>query len=152
MEYHPSQVSRVGWYIASYIERIDPLSAYEDENLSHEPWAVWENRILVKAYTPHEALERTKSHLENVRSDFMNTDGVMVRSCVVGLTGLIAIYDPLEDGEEIEWIDHTGETVADMLDRIVVEDQLEAFTIPKNAQEPEQGVDCKLPEAPQPPC
>lgn len=151
MEYHPSQVSRVGWYIASYIERIDPLSAYEDGNLSHEPWAVWENRILVKAYTPHEALERTKSHLENVGSDFKNTDGVMVRSCVVGLTGLIAIYDPLEDGEEIEWIDHTGETVADMLDRIVVEDQLEAFTIPKNAQEAEQGVDGKLPEAPQPP-
>ena len=135
MEYHPSQVSPVGWYIASYIERIDPLSVYEDGDLSHEPWAVWENRILVKAHTPDEALERTKFHLENVGSDYKNTDGIMVRSSVVGLTGLIAIYDPLEDGEEIEWIDHTGETVADMLDRIQAEDQLEAFTIPNNAQE-----------------
>ena len=50
------------------------------------------------------------------------------------ITGLIAIYDPLEDGEEIEWFDHTGDTVADMLSRIVAEEQLEAFTIPKNAQ------------------
>jgi hypothetical protein len=44
------------------------------------------------------------------------------------------IYDPLEDGEEIEWIDHTGESVEDMLDRIIDENQLEAFTIPKNAK------------------
>ena len=134
MEYHPSQISPVGWYIASYIERIDPLTAYESGDLSHEPWAVWENRILVKAHTPHEALERTKSHLEKVGRDYENSDGVMVRASVAGLTGLIAIYDPLEDGEEIEWFDHTGETVADMLSRIVAEGQLEAFTIPKNAQ------------------
>ena len=137
MNYHPSQVSPVGWYIASYIERIDPLTAYESGDLLHEPWAVWENRILVKAHTPHEALERTKYHLEKVGRDYQNTDGVMVRASVAGLTGLIAIYDPLEDGEEIEWIDHTGETVADMLSRIVVEEQLEAFTIPKNAQSAE---------------
>jgi hypothetical protein len=134
MEYHPSQVSPVGWYIASYIERIDPVTAYENGDLSHEPSAVWENRILVKAHTPHEALERTKSHLEKVGRDYENSNGVMVRASVVGLTGLIAIYDPLEDGEEIEWFDHTGETVHDMLSRIVAEGQLEAFTIPKNAQ------------------
>lgn len=45
---------------------------------------------------------------------------------MVGLTSLIPIYDPLEDGEEIEWIDRTGETVADMHERILDEDQLEA--------------------------
>jgi len=66
MEYHSSQISPVGWYIASYVERIDPVSVYEDDALSHEPWAVWENRILVKAHTPHEALERTKQHLKDV--------------------------------------------------------------------------------------
>jgi NDP-sugar pyrophosphorylase family protein len=132
--FHASQVSPVGWYIASYIQRIDPVEAYEDDKSDHEPWAVWENRILVKASTPDEALLRANEHLSHVGSDYKNTDGVMLRDSVVGLTSLIPIYDALEDGNEIEWIDRTGDSVIEMHERVRDNSTLEAFTIPKNAQ------------------
>ncbi len=140
-DYHSSQISSAGWYIASYIQRIDPVTAYEDEDSSHEPWAVWENRILVRASTPDEALRRTNEHLAECGSEYTNSDGVLLRYTVVGLTSLLPIYDSLEDGNEIEWIDHTGETVIDMFERVRDNSSLEAFTIPERAtdQQGEQG-------------
>lgn len=132
-DYHTSQISGPGWYIASYIQRIDPVTAYEDESSSHEPWAVWENRILVQASTPDEALRRTNEHLAECGSEYTNPDGVLLRDTVVGLTSLLPIYDSLEDGSEIEWIDHTGETVMEMFERVRDNSALEAFTIPDRA-------------------
>lgn len=129
-EYHPSQISPAGWYIASYIQRIDPVAAYEVGDSSHEPWAVWENRILIRASTPEEALRRTREHLADVGHDYKNTDGVLLRDTVVGLTSLLPIYDDLEDGNEIEWIDRTGETVMEMFGRVRDDSELEAFTVP----------------------
>ncbi len=135
-EYHPSQISPAGWYIASYIQRIDPVAAYEAEDSSHEPWAVWENRILIRASTPEEALRRTREHLADVGHDYKNPDGVLLRDTVVGLTSLLPIYDDLEDGNEIEWIDRTGETVMEMSDRVRDDSALEAFTVPKGKDQP----------------
>jgi hypothetical protein len=133
-EYHSSQISSAGWYIASYIQRIDPVTAYEDEDSANEPWAVWENRILVRASNPDEALRRTKEHLADLGDDYTNSDGVLLRDTVVGLTSLLPIYDTLEDGNEIEWLDHTGETVMDMLERVRDNSELEAFTLPEGAK------------------
>ena len=133
-EYHPSQISSAGWYIASYIQRIDPVTAYDDDDSAHEPWAVWENRILVRASNPDEALSKTKEHLSDLGSDYTNPDGVQLRDTVVGLTSLLPIYDSLEDGNEIEWIDHTGEAVMDMLERVRDNSELEAFTLPEAAK------------------
>ena len=131
---HSSQVSPVGWYIASYIQRIDPVEAFDAGEAEHKPWAVWENRILVKASTPDEALRRTNEHLSTVVADYTNTDGVLLRDSVVGLTSLIPIFDALEDGNEIEWIDHTGDSIAEMRERIRNTSELEAFTVPRNAE------------------
>ena len=140
MKHHPSQISPVGWYIASYIERLDSVEAFEREDPNHVPFGVWKNRILVKAHTPEEALERTWCHLADVGCDFTNVEGLNCRSAVVGITGLIPIYDPLEDGEEIEWIDCTGETVGEMMKKIRDPKQLEAFTIPASAgEDPDAG-------------
>jgi hypothetical protein len=133
-KYHPSQISTPGWYLASYIQRIDPVTAYEDEDSSHEPWAVWENRILVRASNPDEALRRTQEHLADLGCDYTNTDGVLLRDTVVGLTSLLPIHDSLEDGSEIEWIDHTGETVMDMFGRVRDSSELEAFTFSEEAK------------------
>ena len=139
--YHTSQISTAGWYIASYIQRIDPVTVYEDEDSSHEPWAVWENRILVRASTPDEALRRTNEHLAECGREYTNSDNVLLRDTVVGLTSLLPIYDSLEDGNEIEWIDHTGETIIEMFERVRDNSALEAFTIPERAktQQGEQG-------------
>ena len=113
------------------------LTAYEEEDSAHIPWAVWENRILVRASNPDEALRRTMEHLSDLGNDYTNPDGVLLRDTVVGLTSLIPIYDSLEDGNEIEWIDHTGETVMDMFERIRDNSKLEAFTIPDRAKNPQ---------------
>jgi hypothetical protein len=126
--FEQSQLSPVGWYIASYIQRIDPVEVYENDNISdHKPWAVWENRILIKASTPDEALKRTTKKLAEQPQDYENSDGVLLRDSVVGLTSLIPIYDALKDGNEIEWIDRTGDTVLEMHERIRDNSKLEAF-------------------------
>lgn len=149
-DYHPSQVSSVGWYIASYIQRTDPVSEYESDDSSHEPWAIWENRILVRAFDPAEALRRAQEHLAKIGFDYTNTDGVLLRVSVAGLTSLLPICETLEDGNEIEWIDHTGESIADMLRRVRDTPELEAFTLPEGAKPKpgEQDEDPKPDNAP----
>ncbi|MBK1835442.1 hypothetical protein JIN78_15335 [Roseibacillus ishigakijimensis] len=87
----------------------------------------------MRASTPDEALRRTNEHLAECGSEYTNSDGVLLRDMVVGLTSLIPIYDELEDGNEIEWIDHTGETVMDMFERVRDNSSLEAFIIPERA-------------------
>jgi hypothetical protein len=131
--WHCSQISPVGWYIASFIERTDRVAEFETKVCTHKPWGIWENRILVKASTPDEALTKTKEHLEFYGHDFTNTDGVELRASVVGLTSLIAIHAELEDGAEIEYYDHTGETMTEMMMRLTDEESLEAFTSPEES-------------------
>ena len=149
-DYHPSQVSSTGWYIASYIQRTDPVTEYESDDSSHEPWAIWENRILVRAFNPAEALRRTQEHLGKIGGDYTNTEGVLLRVSVVGLTSLLPIYETLEDGNEIEWIDHTGESIFDMVERVKDPSELEAFTLPMGAKinPGEQDEDAKPDNAP----
>mgnify|MGYP003578949269 CR=1 FL=1 len=91
---------------------------------------------LIRASTPEEALRRTREHLADVGHDYKNPDGVLLRDTVVGLTSLLPIYDDLEDGNEIEWIDRTGETVMEMSDRVRDDSALEAFTVPKGKDQP----------------
>ena len=105
------------------------------------PWAVWENRILVRASTPDEALRRTNEHLAECGREYTNSDNVLLRDTVVGLTSLLPIYDSLEDGNEIEWIDHTGETIMRMFERVRGNSALEAFNIPERAKTQQGGSD-----------
>ena len=122
------------WYIASYIQRIDPVSAFKHETAKHKPWAVWENRMLVRASNSEHALKRTKKLLSSVDHDYKNPDGVLLRSKVEGLTSLVRVLDELADGGEIEWLDHTGETVMAMKKRLRKKHKLEAFRAPHDWQ------------------
>jgi hypothetical protein len=44
-----------------------------------------------------------------------------------GLTMLIPIYDKLEDGAEVLWVDHTGRTVGRIRSLVKKKHELEAF-------------------------
>lgn len=101
-----ANISPVDWFIASYIERTEPEEHASDSNLQRKVMSVWENRILVKPKTPEEAFARTLTHLEDIPREYTNTDGVVLRVCVDGITSLLPIYEELQDGAEIEWIDH----------------------------------------------
>lgn len=71
---------------------------------------------------------------------YTNSDGVLLRNSVAGLTSLIPIYESLEHGSEIEWIDHTGVSVDDMLNLVTKDSELEAFTPPEGtAASPGKG-------------
>jgi len=127
-----------GWYIASYIQRIDPVSAFKNETAKHKPWAVWENRMLVRASNSEHALKRTMKLLSSVDHNYKNPDGVLLRSKVEGLTSLVRVLE-LADGGEIEWLDHTGETVVAMKKRLRKKHKLEAFRAPHDWQAEPSG-------------
>jgi len=84
--------------------------------------------------------------LSSVDHDYKNPDGVLLRSKVEGLTSLVRVLDDLADGGEIEWLDHTGETLMAMKKRLRKKHKLEAFRAPDDWQaEPSgcrQGRDC----------
>ena len=84
--------------------------------------------------------------LASVDHDYKNPDGVLLRSRIEGLTSLVRVLDELTDGAEIEWFDHTGETVMAMKERLRGKTKLEAFRSPHDWQaEPSgcrQGRDC----------
>jgi len=72
--------------------------------------------------------------LSSVDHDYKNPDGVLLRSKVEGLTSLVRVLDDLADGGEIEWLDHTGETVMGMKKRLRKKHKLEAFRAPHDWQ------------------
>jgi hypothetical protein len=123
---------RERWYIASYIQRIDPVPAFK-QSAKHKPWAVWENRILVRAFNSEDALRRAMK-LFSRDHNYKNPDGVLLRSKVEGLTSLVRVLEEPADGAEIEWFDHTGETVMAMKKRLRKKPQLEAFRAPHDWQ------------------
>ena len=101
-----ADLSPVGWFIASYIETTETVESALDPSPDRKVMSVWENRLLVAATTPEEAYSRALTHIREVPRDYMNTEGVMLRVSVAGLASLLPIYEELQDGAEIEWIDH----------------------------------------------
>ena len=101
-----ADLSPVGWFIASYIEITEPLEDALSATPDRQVMSVWENRLLIAASTPEEAYSRTLFHLKDVPRDYLNTEGIMLRVSIPGITSLLPIYETLEDGSEIEWIDH----------------------------------------------
>jgi hypothetical protein len=89
--------------------------------------------MLVRASNSEHALKRTMKLLSSVDQDYKNPDGVLLRSKVEGLTSLVRVLE-LADGGEIEWLDHTGETVKAMKKRLRKKSRLEAIRAPHDWQ------------------
>ena len=95
-----------GWWIASYVER----TCWDDEPLDDDTVRsrVWENTIILQADDREAAYEkavRLASKDESVFDDG-NINGRKGFWRFAGLSSLVAIYDELEDGAEVTWIDH----------------------------------------------
>jgi len=118
--------SPYGWWIASYIERV----AWDDEPnpLPNSRCLAWENTIILRAsdreaaYT--KAISLASQHSLEFEDDSKNKKGHWVFE---GLTSLLPIYDELEDGTEILWVEHRNRTVRNVQSRIKQKEQLEAF-------------------------
>lgn len=99
---------------------------------AHIKRVVWENLILVNARGPKEAYRKALRHGRSNEGPVKigDEDG---HCWFKGLRDLVLIYDPLEDGTEIEW--HELQLSSSQLDRLVrKKHQMQAFNIgPKAA-------------------
>ena len=116
-----------GWWIASYLERFE----YDDEDRRqlNRRCLAWENTILVKARNRHEAWRKAMARGRlGDRSQARNvTSGRTGVWRFEGLTSLLPIYDRLEDGAELLWVEHAGRTVRSIRALVKPKRLLEAF-------------------------
>ena len=99
-------ISPVGWYVGSYLIRFIEL----DESGNNDPekrFMTWENTIIVKASSLDEAYEKVVNEASYDTKPYKGgPEGVPVQWVFEGVTELLPIYNELEDGAEIMWIEH----------------------------------------------
>jgi hypothetical protein len=117
--------SPVDWYIAGIMLRFE-LVGEQKPNLESRCLA-WENQHLVKAKNPEQAYEKALKIGRDSESQYINTDGENVQWIFEGLTTLIAVYEELEDGAEIIWIEHENKAIKSIKNRVKSKENLEAF-------------------------
>jgi hypothetical protein len=87
----------VRWYLAYEI-----LYMEADGDTENDDRLIWENLILIEAADPEEAyIKATKHGLDSEHEVTVN--GRKGRCKFKGLRELIKIYEPLDDGAELEW-------------------------------------------------
>ena len=101
------QTSR--WYVAHVLERFETKD--EDRGNRKRRCVAYENVILIQAASAKEAYDKA-IQFGKYHSPCVDSKGKMGKWILEGLTSLLPVYEDLEDGAEIEWIDHTGKSVS----------------------------------------
>jgi hypothetical protein len=98
--------SPVGWYVGSYLLRFVELNETGNDD-PDASFLVWENTIIVEADNLEEAFQKVESVGRQQTEPYKGgPDGVPVQWLFEGITDLLPIYEPLEDGAEIMWAEH----------------------------------------------
>jgi len=106
MAEYSKDTSPVGWYVGSYQIRFIELEALGNDDQEGE-FLVWENTVIVKAASFDEAYEKVAAVGRSDTAPYKGgPDGVLVQWVFEGITELLPIYEPLEDGAEIMWAEH----------------------------------------------
>ena len=118
--------SAEGWWIASYLERFEWYD--EDRRNPNRRCLAWENTVLIKAADREEAYRKvlTLGRLAN-GSEMWNDSGRKGAWVFEGVTSLLPVQEPLEDGAEILWAVHSGKSVKRIKARAKQKNDLEAF-------------------------
>lgn len=107
-----NETSPVGWYVGSYLLRFVELSETGNDD-PDASFLVWENTIIVRADNLEEAFRKVESvGLQHTEPYKGGPDGVPVRWVFEGVSDLLPIYEPLEDGAEIMWAEHESVTLS----------------------------------------
>ncbi|OZG72613.1 hypothetical protein BTA51_13875 [Hahella sp. CCB-MM4] len=125
-KYRNKDVSSVGWYVASYIERSKYVG--EDDANENKRCVAWENTILIKASNPDEAYEKAIEEANIGREPYENSDGEMIQFVFEGLTSLLPIYEELEHGSEIMWTEHENKAIKTIKSMVKSKSELEVFS------------------------
>lgn len=104
---YDNSISPVGWYICSYLIRFvevnDPKN--NDENAR---FLSWENTVLIKAQSSAQAYEKTVQIAQKSEKPYLGGDkSIEVQWIFEGITEVLPIYEPLEDGAEIMWCERS---------------------------------------------
>lgn len=117
--------SPTGWWIASYVERAVWNGNRDSEN---SRCTAWENTIIFKAKNRTSAYKKAVELGSSNNSTFSDRSGEKTgRWKFEGLTSLLPIYEPLEDGAEILWRDYSGKSLKSVRAMVKKKRNLEAF-------------------------
>ena len=119
-------MSPVGWYIASYLERLVVIG--EDNENPKKRFLIWENTIIIKAKNPDEAYKKAIKEAGPGYISTITVDGKKAKWVFEGLTSLLPIYEKLEDGAEIMWKDHRMRTLGKIRRWAKLKKELEVFS------------------------
>jgi len=107
-------LSPVGWYYASYLLRFVEM-ADPDKDSDDKPFTAWENTVLVRAKDMDEAHAKVTALARKASTIYRGgEEGLRVRWKFVGITELLPVYEPLEDGAEIAWTNHGDHKLSDL--------------------------------------
>jgi hypothetical protein len=118
-----------GWWIASYVQRFEWKAGQPPTNRSK--CLCWENTIILKAKDREVAFQKAtflaKKSATGKWELLGDPPGRPGRWILEGLTSLLPIYEPLEDGAEVLWSESKGKTLGTVRRRIKPKRRLEAF-------------------------
>jgi len=98
--------SPVGWYVGSYLVRFIELNATGNDDTDGE-FLAWENTVLVRADSFDEAYSKVEAQARLHTEPYGGgSEGIPVQWVFEGISDLVPIYEPLEDGCEILWTEH----------------------------------------------
>jgi len=98
--------SPVDWYVGSYLLRFIEIEAKNNDN-PDAMFNTWENTVIVKANSFEEAYDKVLAIANRETEPYRGgAKGIPVQWQFEGITDLLPIYEPLEDGAEIMWTDH----------------------------------------------
>lgn len=119
-------ISPVNWYVARILLRFEFYD--EDKSNLNKRCLAWENQILIKADSPNEAYKKAIRQGKLEGSEMWTVDKKRKgKFYFEGLTGLVAIYEELEDGSEITWTKYENRTVKKVKSWVLPKDKLEVF-------------------------
>lgn len=104
---YDSDISPVGWYLATYQLRFIELAQSNNDDLNRR-FLTWENTILVRASGMDEAYDKAVEFgVADTQPYKGGSKGIAVQWVFEGIVGLMPIYEELEDGAEISWAEST---------------------------------------------
>jgi hypothetical protein len=121
--------SPYGWWIASYVQRFEWKGAKPVTARSRP--LCWENTVILKARDREVAFRKAtglgQSSATGKWELLGDPPGRLGRWVFEGLTSLLPIYDPLEDGAEVLWFEYKATGLGALRRRIKPKAKLETF-------------------------
>lgn len=119
--------SPTGWWIASYVLRAEWHG--EPKRKPTSKCLAWENTIILTAKNRDIAYAKAVRIALSNRSEFKDVNNESRRGGWVfeGITSLLPLYENLEDGAEILWMEHRNKMIKTIRSFVKPKEKLEVF-------------------------